>query len=153
MAECSETKTMPTKHCLDISTFPSMENLVSRLDALASRVQCSPIDSVKLLVLFCESLRDKVILLSAKQPWLYCSSIINYADGFIHILWMFMLSDLAAWLSQQNPDFKVSSSLYILSSSVRALGSQAWWVCGNILWSASSGKGFYKSVAAAAKLL
>ena len=29
-----------------------------------------------------------------------------------------------------------------VSSSVRALGSEAWWVCGNILWSASSGKGF-----------
>ncbi len=38
-------------------------------------------------------------------------------------------------------------STSILSSSVRALGSQAWWVCGNILWSASSGKGFYKATA------
>ncbi len=40
-----------------------------------------------------------------------------------------------------------------VSSSVRALASQAWWVCGNILWSASSGKGFCISVVAAAWLL
>ncbi len=38
----------------------------------------------------------------------------------------------------------------VLSSSVGALGSQTWWVCGNILWLASGGKGFYRSVAAAA---
>ncbi len=35
----------------------------------------------------------------------------------------------------------------VLSSSVRVLGSQTWWVCGNILWSASGGKGFYRSAA------
>ena len=40
------------------------------------------------------------------------------------------------------------SSLF-MSSSVRALGSQSWWVCGNILWLASSSKGFYRSEAVA----
>ncbi len=35
-----------------------------------------------------------------------------------------------------------ASSFTLVSSSVRALGSQAWWVCGNILWLASGCKGF-----------
>ena len=32
----------------------------------------------------------------------------------------------------------------------RVLGSQSWWVCRNILWEASGGKGFYRPVVVAA---